>query len=161
MTRAALHYVEINECNLKTRSDILQGQALFRGVEQLLIREKNNKKKIMTKRQLTIIKNKMGDIFLTGQNQCHITGVKKSYFCHTFHLRSKKVFWWRVKSDFSVSQRRIARWALKIVMQSFFLNTYENWGSVRSNDVRLYFSAMHARAILTKAKKETWQMNFP
>ena len=44
----------------------------------------------------TIIKNKMGDIFLTGQNQCHITGVKKSYFCHTFHLRSKKVFWWRV-----------------------------------------------------------------
>ena len=45
VTRAALHYVEINECNLKTRSDILQGQALFRGVEQLLIREKNNKKK--------------------------------------------------------------------------------------------------------------------
>ena len=22
--------------------------------------------------------------------------VKKSYFCHTFHLRPKKVFWWRV-----------------------------------------------------------------
>ena len=42
----------------------------------------------------TIIKNKMGDIFLSGQNQCHITGVKKSYFCHTFHLRPKKVFWW-------------------------------------------------------------------
>ena len=36
----------------------------------------------------------MGDIFLSGQNQCHITGVKKSYFCHTFHLRPKKVFWW-------------------------------------------------------------------
>ena len=42
----------------------------------------------------TIIKNKMGDIFLSGQNKCHITGVKKSYFCHTFHLRPKKVFWW-------------------------------------------------------------------
>ena len=36
---------------------------------------------------------------------------KKSYFCHTFHLRPKKVFWWVgggggwwwVKSDFSVS----------------------------------------------------------
>jgi len=28
----------------KTRSDILQGQALFRGVEQLLIREKKEKK---------------------------------------------------------------------------------------------------------------------
>ena len=36
----------------------------------------------------------MGDIFLSGQNQCLITGVKKSYFCHTFHLRPKKVFWW-------------------------------------------------------------------
>ena len=54
----------------------------------------------------------MGDIFLSGQNQCHITGVKKSYFCHTFHLRPKKVFWWVgggggwwVKSDFSVSLR--------------------------------------------------------
>ena len=55
----------------------------------------------------------MGNIFLSGQNQCHITGVKKSYFCHTFHLRPKKVFWWVVgggggwwwwvKSDFSVS----------------------------------------------------------
>ena len=59
------------------------------------------------------MKNKMGDIFLSGQNQCHITRVKKSYFCHTFHLRAKKVFWWVgggggggwwwVKSDFSVS----------------------------------------------------------
>ena len=38
----------------------------------------------------------MGDIFLLGQNQCHITGVKKSYFCHTFHLRPKKVSWWVV-----------------------------------------------------------------
>ena len=36
----------------------------------------------------------MGDIFLSWQNQCHITGVKKSYFCHTFHLRPKKVSWW-------------------------------------------------------------------
>ena len=44
----------------------------------------------------TIMKNKMGDIFLLGQNQCHITEVKKSYFCHTFHLRPKKVFWWVV-----------------------------------------------------------------
>ena len=44
----------------------------------------------------TIIKNKMGDIFLSRQNQCHITGVKKSYFCLTFHLRPKKVFWWVV-----------------------------------------------------------------
>ena len=32
----------------------------------------------------TIIKNKMGDIFLLGQNQCHITGVKKSYFAIPF-----------------------------------------------------------------------------
>ena len=31
--------------SLKTRSDILQGQALFRGVEQLPIREKKEKKK--------------------------------------------------------------------------------------------------------------------
>ena len=38
----------------------------------------------------------MGDIFLSGQNQCHITEVKKSYICHTFHLRPKKVFWWVV-----------------------------------------------------------------
>merc|ERR1711873_189125 len=38
----------------------------------------------------TIIKNKTGNIFLSGQNQCHITGVKKSYFCHTFHLSPKK-----------------------------------------------------------------------
>ena len=30
---------------MKTRSDILQGQALFRGVEQLLIREKKKKAK--------------------------------------------------------------------------------------------------------------------
>ena len=44
----------------------------------------------------TIIKNKMGDIFLSGQNQCNITGVKKSYFCHAFHLRPKKVSWWVV-----------------------------------------------------------------
>ena len=29
----------------ETRSDILQGQALFRRVEQLLIREKNKKKR--------------------------------------------------------------------------------------------------------------------
>ena len=35
----------------------------------------------------------MGNIFLSGQNKCHITKVKKSYFCHTFHLRPKKVFW--------------------------------------------------------------------
>ena len=36
----------------------------------------------------------MSYIFLSGQNQCHSTGVKKSYFCHIFHLRPKKVFWW-------------------------------------------------------------------
>ena len=36
----------------------------------------------------------MGDMFLLGKNQCHCTGVKKSYFGHTFHLRPKKVFWW-------------------------------------------------------------------
>ena len=38
----------------------------------------------------------MGNIFLSGQNQCHVTEVKKSYFCHTFHLRPKKVSWWVV-----------------------------------------------------------------
>ena len=38
-----------------TRSDILQGQALFRGVKQLLIREKKEKKK---KRQ-TYLKKKV------------------------------------------------------------------------------------------------------
>ena len=44
-------------------------------------------------------------------NQCHSTGVKKSYFGHAFHLTPKKSFlvggggglW--VKSDFSVSLR--------------------------------------------------------
>ena len=57
-------------------------------------------------------KNKIGDIFLLGQNKCISTGVKKSYFGHTFHLRRKKKFsgdgwrvgWGGVKSDFSVSQ---------------------------------------------------------
>ena len=34
-----------------TRLDILQGQALFRGVEQLLIREKNKKQKNKKKKQ--------------------------------------------------------------------------------------------------------------
>ena len=33
----------------------------------------------------------MGNIFKFGQNQCHRTRVKKSYFCHIFHLRPKKV----------------------------------------------------------------------
>ena len=36
----------------------------------------------------------MGDIFLSGQNQWHVTGVKKSYFGLTFHSAPKKVFWW-------------------------------------------------------------------
>ena len=36
----------------------------------------------------------MGDIFLSGRNQCHSIGVKKSYFGCTFHLTPKKVFWW-------------------------------------------------------------------
>ena len=38
----------------------------------------------------TIIKNKLGDIFLSGRNQCHSIGVKKSYFGCTFHLTPKK-----------------------------------------------------------------------
>ena len=38
----------------------------------------------------------MGDIFLLGQNQCHITGVKKSYFGLIFYLAPKKVSWWVV-----------------------------------------------------------------
>ena len=48
----------------------------------------------------------MGDIFLLGQNQCHITGVNKSNFGLTFHLAQKKFTsgrWCWVKSDFSVS----------------------------------------------------------
>ena len=35
------------------------------------------------------LENKIGDIFKSGPNQCHSTGVKKSYFCHIFHLRQK------------------------------------------------------------------------
>ena len=35
----------------------------------------------------------MGHIFLSGQNQCHVTGVKKSYSGLTFHLAPKKVSW--------------------------------------------------------------------
>ena len=31
---------------------------------------------------------------LIGANLWHSNGIKKSYFCHTFHLRPKKVFWW-------------------------------------------------------------------
>jgi len=38
----------------------------------------------------------MGDIVLSGQNQCHFTRVKKSYFGLTFHLAPKKVYWWVV-----------------------------------------------------------------
>ena len=38
-----------------------------------------------------------------SKKRCHCTGVKKSYFGLTFHLATKKVFWWWVKSDFSVS----------------------------------------------------------
>ena len=48
------------------------------------------------------MENDMSDIFSLGQNQYHSTGVKKSYFGHSFNLRQKKVFWW-VKSDFSFS----------------------------------------------------------
>ena len=35
-------------------------------------------------------KNKMDDVSKLGQNQCHSTKVKESYFSHTFHLRPKK-----------------------------------------------------------------------
>ena len=42
------------------------------------------------------MENDMSDIFSLGQNQYHSTGVKKSYFGHTFHLTPKKVFWWVV-----------------------------------------------------------------
>ena len=42
--------IETKNCPYtQTRSDILQGQALFRGVEQLLIREKKRKKKMRKK----------------------------------------------------------------------------------------------------------------
>ena len=37
------------------------------------------------------LENKIGDKFLSGQNQCHSTRLKKSYFFHIFHLRPKKV----------------------------------------------------------------------
>ena len=41
---------------------------------------------------------------LIRQNQCHSTGVKKSYFAHTFHLTPKTLpGGWAVKSDFSFS----------------------------------------------------------
>ena len=51
-----------------------------------------NKKK---KRDLCLLiynHKKVGDVCLSEQNQCHSTGVKKSYFGNTFHLRPKKVF---------------------------------------------------------------------
>ena len=38
----------------------------------------------------TIIKNKMGNIFLLVQNQYHSTWVKKSYSCLNFNLSAKK-----------------------------------------------------------------------
>ena len=55
----------------------------------------------------TTMKNKMSDIFLSGQNQCYSTRVKKSYFGHTFYLTQKSFLVGRwvggVESDFSVS----------------------------------------------------------
>ena len=36
------------------------------------------------------LENKISDIFKSGQNQSHSTGIKRSYFCHIFHLRQKK-----------------------------------------------------------------------
>ena len=44
-------------------------------------RELRDHRRIIFATLYTIIKNKIGDIFLSGQNQCHITRVKKSYFC--------------------------------------------------------------------------------
>ena len=38
----------------------------------------------------TAMKKQNEDITQSGQNQCHITGVIKAYFGHTFHLRPKK-----------------------------------------------------------------------
>ena len=74
----------------KTRSDILQGQAQFRGVKQMLTRVSGNHNFGKFKRKDKKVKNR-----------------KKRQNCHTFHLRPKKVSWWRVvggvKSDFSVS----------------------------------------------------------
>ena len=78
--------------------------------EKRLMDEKKTDKKKKTdiqikERQLRDIifiynhKNKMGDIFLSGQNQCHSTGVKKSNFGHTLHLRPKKVCQWRVTGE--------------------------------------------------------------
>ena len=42
----------------------------------------------------TIIKTKWPICFNCGQNQCLSTGVKKSYFCHPFHLTPEKVCRW-------------------------------------------------------------------
>ena len=36
------------------------------------------------------MKKQNEEITQSGQNQCHITGVIKAYFGHTFHLRPKK-----------------------------------------------------------------------
>ena len=71
-------------------------------IKQPTKRKQTDKKKKRKKRQTLekdnlclLISNhkKMGDIFLSGENQCH-TRVKKSYFGHIFYLRPKKVSWW-------------------------------------------------------------------
>ena len=77
-------------------------------VAQNVAKKVDKKKKKKEKRQ-TVERNHRVRILaplytiIEKQNQCHSTKVKKSYFCHTFHPRPKQVFWWWVKSDFSVS----------------------------------------------------------
>ena len=57
----------------------------------------------------------MGNILKQlGQNQCHSTRVKKSYFCHIFHLRQKKVaVGVGGLCDYRVSNFKIKHWCVK------------------------------------------------
>ena len=93
---------------IKTRSDIFQGQAPFKRVKQQLTWDKKDrptkeqteglttkqtegqiyKQRVERYHRGTIQKN--GWYLLIGQNQCHSTGVKKSYFAISF-IWNKKV----------------------------------------------------------------------
>ena len=66
----------------------------------------------------------------SGQNQCHSTGVKKSYFGHTFHLRPIKVFWWKV----TLVSVCVHFWT--------FRHTDSKWTSYRHTDTWTYGNKM-------------------
>ena len=61
-----------------------------------------------------IIKNKVGDFFSLGQNQCHSPRVKKTYFSHTFHLTPKSfLVGWKVTFFDTPMQNGHRAWQLK------------------------------------------------